>query len=386
MKNWILRLDTATVHAFKGVGEREIACDDSTYIVGRNGAGKSTMLEAIVWALTGFGLDGKKLNPFPCGGASTSWVKLDGVVNGEEMTIRRIQAVKPGGKTETTLNVKLDIDKELFLALSNPRYMLGQSPKDAKNLIAKCVRMPVGYLELDMEEDVVEAAIDIDGDDSMEKLNNVELEIKKLTNAIKTLEELNLMAVGRKDGMESLIKMLGENSVSEILRGKVSESLMEIAKNTLVIDEKKAISKKLNEYRTAACEVLCQKLNEHLNHCKVVVTENGKDVFNITYDGKDVRSCSNSEQLLAGLEMVDSLSELSDCSFPVIIDNAECLQSLSWDDYPNIGQIIAAFVADEELSVWDGEDFNELHNIELMPRSEVPAQPIVQILEGWGKK
>ena len=150
--------------------------------------------------------------------------------------------------------------------------------------------------------------------------------------------------------------------------------------------QKKEISKQLSAYRTAAYEALATEFNNSMTHVQIKLTENGKEVFIVTYDGKNVRACSNSEQLRAGLEIINALAEATDMEYPVLVDNAECILNVDVKDYPNIKQFVFALVADENLSTWDGSYLSDIENGTLMPRSREQLVPSVKLLEGWGSK
>lgn len=388
----ILSIDNLRTNAFKMLENVTVDFDSNgaNYIVARNGAGKSSILNAITWSLTGLDLFGNRIDPFMIGGPATTWVKIDTVIDGNPVVVRRIIQMKNKGKTETQTNVSLDFDKELFYSLVNPRYIQNLDPKGIKNVIAKAIRLPVTIMEAGIEAELVNSAASYIGYDSYEKIVAVEEGIKQISADVKKLEEEILKQKGTINGIAIQYQICAENGVD------ISEEVAEVFEMTrdnaqsiidvkeLEIQKKKESSKLLSAYRTAAYEVLATEFNASLKHVKIKLLENGKEVFIVTWDGKNVRACSNSEQLKAGLELVDALSDATGMSYPCLVDNAEAIINVDINEYPHIKQIIFAIVADENLSTWDGSHLSDIETGKLMPRSREQLIPSVKLLEGWG--
>jgi hypothetical protein len=388
-----IKINEIETSAFRNLESANINTDDKvTVIVGRNGTGKSTTLNAITWAIMGLDLYGNRIDPFQMSGPPTTWVKLETTMDGKPTIIRRIIQEKPNGKTETTVNLKLDVDKELFYSLINPRYFQSRDPKEIKAIIAKAVQLPTSMMESGMSHDIISAASEYVHSCSYEKIVAVEEGIKAVSAKIKELEKGSLIHQGKIEGVDTIRQIFAENEisvseeVSEALDMTVDGAKALIEINNGSIEQQKAISKKLNAYRTSAYEALATELNSMMKDVQIMLNENGKEVFIVTYKGKNVRACSNSEQLLAGLELVNALAEATGFEYPVLVDNAECILNIDPSDYPNIHQFIFAVVADENLSIWDGGMLQDIKNGTLMPRSKEQLTPSVKLLEGWGAK
>jgi len=388
-----IKIENLELNGFKKFGKAELDLDKVTHIVARNGEGKSTILNAITWAIMGLDMFGNRMDPFQVGGSLTSWVKLEAVCNGNPTIIRRIIQQKGKGKTETIMSTKTDsIDKELFYSMVNPRYVQSLDPKGIKNVIAKAMKMPVSIMESGMDAAIVASARIYSGEDSYEKILSVEDGIKSVTAEIKDIEKEILIHKGKIEGVNSIIKLLEENGMepdedtAEVFNMTVDGATVMIATKEAEITKKKEVSKQLSAYRTAAYEALATEFNNSMSHVQIKLTENGKEVFIVTYDGKNVRACSNSEQLRAGLEIINALAEATDMEYPVLVDNAECILNIDVNEYPNIKQFVFALVADENLSTWDGTYLSDIENGTLMPRSREQLVPSVKLLEGWGSK
>jgi hypothetical protein len=388
-----IKIENIELNGFKKFGKAELDLDKVTYIVARNGEGKSTILNAITWAIMGLDMFGNRMDPFQVGGSLTSWVKLDAICNGNPTIIRRVIQQKGKGKTETIMSTKTDsIDKELFYSMVNPRYVQSLDPKGIKNVIAKAMKMPVSIMESGMDTTIAASAAKYDGEDSYEKILAVEEGIKTVSAEIKDDEKEILIYKGKIEGVNNILKLLEENGmepdedIAEVFNMTVDGAKVMIAAKETEINSKKEISKQLSAYRTAAYEALATEFNNSMTHVQIKLTENGKEVFIVTYDGKNVRACSNSEQLRAGLEMINALAEATDMEYPVLVDNAECILNIDVNDYPNIKQFVFALVADENLSTWDGTYLSDIENGTLMPRSREQLVPSVKLLDGWGSK
>lgn len=389
-----ININELEVNGFKTFGKAQIDLDNVTYIVAKNGQGKSTLLNAITWAIMGLDMYGNRMDPFQIGGPLTSWVKLDAICDGNPTIVRRIIQMKAKGKTETTITNKIgdDIDKELFYSMVNPRYVQSLDPKGIKNVIAKAMKMPVSIMEAAIEAPLVAVANSYVGADSYDKIVAVEDGIKAITAEIKNIEKEILVSQGKIAAVESIKAIFEANGieaneeVEETLAMTVDGAVSIMSVKETEIAKKKEESKLLSAYRTAAYESLATEFNNSMKHVQIKLTENGKEVFIVTYDGKNVRACSNSEQLLAGLEIINALAEATDMEYPVLVDNAECILNVDVKDYPNIKQFVFAIVADENLSIWDGTHLIDIENGTLMPRSREQLIPSVKLLDGWGAK
>ena len=120
--------------------------DKHTIIYGDNGAGKTSVGEAISWCLTGANLFGTEniTNKLISIGKSEMSVTLVIEKDGKEYEITRS---KKKNEMEITINgvksTQIDLytqfiqDKDIFFTIFNPLYFTSLAPKDAKNILYK---------------------------------------------------------------------------------------------------------------------------------------------------------------------------------------------------------------------------------------------------------
>ena len=142
-----LRINQIQMKGFKPYKDVKVVCfsEGNTVIEGDNGQGKTSISDAITYALLGTGADGvekagaKLLN----NESKDMFVMLMFEVDGEEHILTRS---KKGSKSELILDTD-SIDqvelmnwikqKELFLSIFNPAYFTSLAPKDQKELLQK---------------------------------------------------------------------------------------------------------------------------------------------------------------------------------------------------------------------------------------------------------
>lgn len=145
-----LQLRRIEMKGFKPYKDVKVVCfsENNTLIEGDNGQGKTSIADAITYALLGTGADGvekagaKLLNKE----SKDMYVILLFDVDGEEHILTR---AKKGSKSDLILDTN-SIDqvelmnwikqKELFLSIFNPDYFTGLAPKEQKELLQKYLR------------------------------------------------------------------------------------------------------------------------------------------------------------------------------------------------------------------------------------------------------
>jgi DNA repair exonuclease SbcCD ATPase subunit len=139
---------------FKNHTTLDVKFGDITNIEGRNGAGKSSIAEAITWCLYGFNPMGTKIDPTPIAEEPPEEVKVklllsvDGVktlvgrslVKGKAMYY--INEV-PEKATKYSEFVESLFDKNLFLSLFNPTYFSSQHWQDQRTQLLQYVSEPL---------------------------------------------------------------------------------------------------------------------------------------------------------------------------------------------------------------------------------------------------
>jgi DNA repair exonuclease SbcCD ATPase subunit len=139
---------------FKNHTTLDVKFGDITNIDGRNGAGKSSIAEAISWCLYGFNPMGTKIDPTPIAEETHEEVKVELLisVDGVQTLIGR-SLVK--GKAQYYINevpekatkfsqfVESLFDKNLFLSLFNPTYFSSQHWQDQRTQLLQYVSEPL---------------------------------------------------------------------------------------------------------------------------------------------------------------------------------------------------------------------------------------------------
>ncbi len=153
-----VNIKKVTIKGFKGyLEEREFPLGYRTLISGDNGKGKSSIGEAIIWAITGCGIDGnekatsKLVNDKK---PKITEVVLEYNLDGEaQVLIRRKKEssneiyLNDNKVTNNDISRELYKSKDVFLSIFNPYYFPSLSPKDAKHLLGS-VLQPISKEEI----------------------------------------------------------------------------------------------------------------------------------------------------------------------------------------------------------------------------------------------
>ncbi|MBN6889935.1 DNA repair exonuclease SbcCD ATPase subunit [Cytobacillus horneckiae] len=140
------------VENFKNHRSLNIDFGNLNKITGRNGAGKSSIGDAISWLLFGTDIMGSKLDPKPVGDSKTETkVFLTISVDSEKMTLGRIQKSAasynlngvPEKATAFNNYVKSLFDQNLFLSLFNPTYFFTQKWQDQRMQVLQYIDEPL---------------------------------------------------------------------------------------------------------------------------------------------------------------------------------------------------------------------------------------------------
>lgn len=140
------------------------------------------------------------------------------------------------------------------------------------------------------------------------------------------------------------------------LRIEKTEAQAEIAKAEAYLkelqEEQFTLSetvKAIGSYRAKLAEMQVSQLKQHLNRVDIElfkITKNTgevKDCFTITYDGKEYKSLSYSEQIRANLEIATLFNKVLGYDVPVFIDNGE---SITHFDDPYASQVFVVKVVE----------------------------------------
>lgn len=144
---------TLALKNFKNHKSLTVNFGDVTNIKGRNGAGKSSIGDAITWVLFGTDTSGGKLDPRPIDSeeGTESTVELLVSIAGKDVMLGRVQKKTakyfingiPKKATEFNEFIENQFDKNLFLSLFNPSHFFTQHWQDQRSQLLQYVSEPL---------------------------------------------------------------------------------------------------------------------------------------------------------------------------------------------------------------------------------------------------
>jgi DNA repair exonuclease SbcCD ATPase subunit len=170
----VITFKKLTLANFKNHAALEIEFGDITNIQGRNGAGKSSIGNAVTWLLYGTDIMGNKLEPKPIGETNVETkVELLLQVDDKQILLGRSQKKTakyyinevPEKATKFNELVSSLFDKDLFLSLFNPTYFFTQHWQEQRKQLLQYVSEP-------LNKEVLAAMSKI-------RANELELQLKK---------------------------------------------------------------------------------------------------------------------------------------------------------------------------------------------------------------
>ncbi|EAC3320308.1 ATPase [Listeria monocytogenes] len=172
-----VQFEKLEINNFKDHKQLTVYFDDRTEISGKNGAGKTSIGEAITWLLYGTDLLGNKIEPQPIGTEEEVTVSLLFKADGKEIFLTKkqkktakysINAV-PRKATEFTDMVDSLFDKSLFYSLYSPAYFFSQHWQTQREQL-------LSYLSEPGEKEVLETLSTVDQDTLTTELSSHLLE------------------------------------------------------------------------------------------------------------------------------------------------------------------------------------------------------------------
>lgn len=439
----VVKLKSMKLHNFMGIeGELFIDFNDTSEIIGRNGAGKSTILDAIAFVFCytdAFGNTNTKVAFSKAGEIATeTYVEIVARVDNIDTVFKRVFSVTKTGKQTSTLFVdhreikstewKKLWDKDVFLSLINPKYISSLTISQAKALLLKFVSMK-GISTTDilssMSEEAFDALIEELEEQDIETVKeHFESDVKQNKDIIKELKAevkklklvdkvdrpedeyiLNGLIYTESAAFETVMDAYGSNPNKEnkdlvklfmeqkahraaLLEqfGMYNKAQITIADDEVKIEELnediKAIEKNLSYvdefYETILSEIGIEKKVPDIK----LSFKNalGEPEFQILYKDVPLRECSFAEQVKAGIQLSDYLMEYVGLSYPMFIDNAECITELP----PLIGKFrqMVSFTVEKDvkLSRYVDDVVEDLVTLETMPRGHIKGRVKTRLL------
>lgn len=245
-------------------------------------------------------------------------------------------------KKETIAKLQQELNKVVFqlnnLSKEEEKFI---NEKNAKVSVLQKQIEALGLNKLEKDNADIQKAFD----------EQVRKERATLQQQLQVLRKEKDSVLQNQTKRESLMKQDKRNK-EELLK-KQSE-VEAIEKKEALIEKQIAHMKVFNAQKTA---MLNRFLAKHLNAVSIklekTVQSTGeiKDCFEILYKEKELKICSTSETIKAGIELSHMIRELSGLDYPVFVDNGESITSY---DVTATQTIETMVVKDKKLSVVKG--------------------------------
>ena len=251
-------------------------------------------------------------------------------------------------KKETIAKLQQELDKVVFQLnnLSKEEEKFINEQKAKVSVLQKQIEA-LGLNKLEKDNADIQKAFD----------EQVRKERATLQQQLQVLRKEKDSVLQNQTKRESLMKQDKKNK-EELLK-KQSE-VEAIEKKEALIEKQIAHMKIFNAQKTA---MLNRFLAKHLNAVSIklekTVQSTGeiKDCFEILYKEKELKICSTSETIKAGIELSHMVRELSGLDYPVFVDNGESITSYDVSATQTIETMV---VKDKKLSVLKGGTEKEI--------------------------
>ncbi|BCB04768.1 AAA family ATPase [Bacillus sp. KH172YL63] len=242
---------TLALENFKNHKSLSVKFGEVTNIQGRNGAGKSSIGDAISWVLFGTDISGSKLDPRPIDSeeGTESKVELLVCISGKDVLFGRTQKKTakyflnevPKKATEFNEYLESQFDKNRFLSLLNPAFFFTQHWQDQRAQLLQYVSEPLNKEVLATLSKVDRERLE--GQLKKYSLDDLESMHREKTKTAKTAYE---RASERVLTLEEQAKKDKDDSFDVETAKKEIESLY---KKRIAIDEDNAVRQKAIIYR-----------------------------------------------------------------------------------------------------------------------------------------
>ena len=235
-------------------------------------------------------------------------------------------------------------DKEisaLKLRLESEKSELSKAKKDLDDIPA--------YAEISDNADYIKA---------QESIQSLEAQIEELRKETPD----NTEAEARRDAIRDEISDI-EAQIKAADNTKVKERIAELEEEQKSIGQKIAEQEQMidltESFIRAKMNMISEKINEKFKVVRFSLFENQingglKETCECTVNGVPYSSLNNGHRIIAGIDIIRSLSELYGVSAPVFIDNSE---AISTGNFPEMDtQIIHLIVTDDNELTVESED------------------------------
>lgn len=241
-------------------------------------------------------------------------------------------------------------DKEisaLKLRLESEKSELSKAKKDLDAIPA--------YADISDNADYIKA---------QESIQSLEAQIEELRKETPD----NTEAESRRDAIRDEISDI-EAQIKAADNTKVKERIAELEKEQKSIGQKIAEQEQMidltESFIRAKMNMISEKINEKFKVVRFSLFDiqiNGglKETCECTVNGVPYSSLNNGHRIIAGLDIIRSLSELYGVSAPVFIDNSEAISTGNFPDMDT--QIIHLIVTDDKELTVESEGFSDNDN------------------------
>lgn len=236
----------------------------------------------------------------------------------------------------------------------------------ALKLRLECEKADLSKAKKDL--DAIPAYADISGEKNYIQIEGT---IRGLENEIEELRKEtpdNTEAEARRDAIRDEISDI-EAQIKAADNTKVKERIAELEEEQKSIGQKIAEQEQMidltESFIRAKMNMISEKINEKFKVVRFSLFENQingglKETCECTVNGVPYSSLNNGHRIIAGLDIIRSLSELYGVSAPVFIDNSEAISAGNFPDMDT--QIIHLIVTDDKELTVESEVITDADN------------------------
>lgn len=275
-------------------------------------------------------------------------LKTENERKAHEMAQKCLESIKAGEKAVRDCEGLIDENKQLVAEATAEIAKLDKKISKAKRIVADAESMPKADMNTHVEYQQVRSEMD-ELKDVADSEMGLKLEIRDLEFKIESIKEER----------DAHIFEISKEKQNQRIDAKIAQ-LREDQKNyeqskadaEMILDQLKMLNMKKNE-------MLQESVNSHFNLVDFVLfttLKNGevKDACIPTIHGKRFgESMNNALEVLAKIDVMDSIQKFYGLDYPIILDNAECLDSESMKQITTDHQLILLAVSDDEELIFE---------------------------------
>lgn len=157
---------------------------------------------------------------------------------------------------------------------------------------------------------------------------------KGIAEEIKNLQTSNVEenTKSMQERIEEITKIVNSFELKKQTQERIAELTNEQKEVGYKLDNAKRLRELCSLFISKKCELIETKINLAFENVKFKLFDTLKnggivETCEATLHGVPFRNLSNSERINAGIDIINTLQAIFDCNLPLIIDNAECINS-----------------------------------------------------------